>query len=219
MTSGRDGRSGVRAGIAVLAVVLVAAACTDAGDADDAAEPSSATVATTLVTTTSTTALTTTVAPTTTEPLPVLAERFTSMEVSARIVSSGADRFVSMTITEAALAGVPDPGDPLEAAAWCSGVGGAATGPFVVRITGEVAGEIEGGIESFELVSNEPVVVGPSDGDTPSSPVPATLRLELDNGDIETPDAVLLLADEPTTGTFRAETPDGTVVEGAFRCS
>jgi hypothetical protein len=225
----RGGRPGVRAGVATLVAALVMGACS-AGR--DGADSSTATVATTLVTTTTTTVAPSTVtpgtvtpatvAPTTTELLPVLAERLTSVEVSVRIASPRRDRVVSIAATEAALAEVPDPGDPLQAAAWCSGVDGTTTGGsagiFVVRITGEAIGEVDGGIEGFELVSSEPLPVS-TDADTPADPVAARLHLQLDDGDLVAQSAVLMLVGEPSTGTFRAETADSTLIEGAFRCS
>jgi hypothetical protein len=221
VTGRAAGRRNRFVGIAALATVVATAACST-GDTHGAAESDSTAPVVTAPGTSVPLTAPSTVAPTTatntTMPLSTLVERFVSVEVSARVVRAGVDRVVSIAATESELASVPDPDDPLAAAAWCSGVAGLSTDPFVVRVSGDAVGAVDGGIEGFELVSDDEVVVGSPDAGMPADPVPASLTIDLDDGEIVAPDAVLTLGAEPNTGTFRAETADGTLVEGAFRC-
>lgn len=192
--------------------LVVATACSGGDERSDEppAEPSTTVVtdeSTTTVVAPSTTAITTT-----TLPGPALAERFSSIEVSARVVAATDDRVVTISVDDA-LADLPDPGDPAGAAAWCSGVIAPLSGPYVVRITEPAVDRTEGGITGFELVA--PDAPPGLDG---GIPVPAELGVVLASGPLVATDATLTLTGDPAAGAFRGVTDEGTVIEGAFRC-
>ena len=199
--------------------LVVAAACSGSDDRSDESpvDPPTTVVtdgSTTIAVAPSTTATTTT---TTTLPGPPLAERFSSIEVSARVVTATEDRVVTISVDDA-LADLPDPGDPAGAAAWCSGVIAPVSGPYVVRITESAVDRTEGGITGFELVALDPPI-----GLDGGIPVPAELRVALESGPLVATDATLTITPTPTgdpaAGAFRGVTDEGTVVEGAFRCA
>lgn len=81
----------------------------------------------------------------------------------------------------------------------CPAAEGGAAGPTVVRADGD---ERLGAITTFEL----------SDG-------PATARLRIGGRSFEFPDVTLTLEPDGTAGIFAAANPDGTSVDGAFRCT
>jgi len=195
--------------------LVVATACSGGDERSD--EPP-AERSTTVVTEESTTTVvapsttTTTTTTTTTLPGPALAERFSSIEVSARVVAATDDRVVTISVDDA-LADLPDPGDPAGATAWCSGVIAPLSGPYVVRITEPAVDRTEGGVTGFELVA--PDAPPGLDG---GIPVPAELRVVLASGPLVATDATLTLTGDPAAGAFRGVTDEGTVVEGAFRC-
>jgi hypothetical protein len=189
-----------------------AAATTVPADAAGTSPP----VTTATTTTTTTTATTTT----TTLPGPFVDEVLDVVEVSARFLSGdGApDRLVAIA-ADGALAEVPllDVAD--RSPVWCSAArsglgstGGAAEG-FVVRVGPPGVDRSERGLERFELVSAALDPQAPEPG-----PVPATVRIDLDGEPLTTVDAVVMVADDPATGTFRGEFVGGAVIEGAFRC-
>lgn len=213
---GRGRGTPFRTTVAVLAIAASSAACAGDDPGDDGADEPVATVAST----TSTTILIggrADATTTTSAPLPPLSDRFDRVEVSARIVSNGDERVVSIVADETSLAAVDDTADPRRAAAWCSGVAGAATGsapdaPFVVRVDADAAGETTGGVLTFDLVSDGPLAPGATD-------LAAGLVIGLDDTTLTVPGASVVVAADPSTGTFGGETADGVVVEGAYRCA
>lgn len=203
-----------------IVISLIVSACStgddgDAGGGDAPADTAPATTDTTSSTTTSTSTTTTT-----TIPGPLLAEVLAAVEVSARFLPGNGDaERVLAVAADTSLAELPVPDDVDRAPIWCSGVaasdspaGGAVDG-FVVRVGAPGVDRSEGGLEGFELVSAE------LDPDAPEpGPASATVRLDLEGESLATVDAVVTLADEPSTGTFRGEFVGGDVIEGAFRC-
>lgn len=215
----RPARSSV-ASLAAVAAVLVMAAC-DGGDPGPGTIPE-ATAATTVPLPPTTAADVTTVPPTTV-PGPRLSDRLDLIDVSARW--SAVDEVLSAGV-EASLADVVVPeGDPARTglAVRCSPVDGlapAVTDGLVVRLAEPKLDRSEGGLTAFELVAAAGVA-GLLPGDTASAGVltdAVAVRFEVDGESRTTVVATVVVDEDPTTGSFRGELADGSVIEGAYRC-
>lgn len=238
----------MRSAAALVLLPMTLLACAS-GDDTSSPETTPAPVTTTAPAPTSTTTLP---AATTIPDGPVLADRIDVVEVSLRIVSSpgsGDDALVaSIAVGRSDLADVPDPGEPVGAAAWCSGLdatpdvevdddavpdAGAVpdTDPDAIPDTDPDAipdAVPDGGV--FVVRVSEPAV-GTSVGglerfeltaaELPDGidPVAATVEIAVDGEPIVVPDASMSVLGDPSAGTFRGTAADGTVVEGAFRCA
>lgn len=201
-----------------LLVLAVSAACASSDDDGATTIETPATASTTVAPTTTVAAATTT---TTTEPAgPSLAERFTRIELSARLVGADGSRVVALAVSDG-LDAVVDPGDPTAAPAWCTPLltptDAPIGAPFTVRISEPAVDQADGGLTGFELTVDHTADDPPGPGT-----VPASVEIELDGEARRSVSATLTLGDtaagEAATGVFRAEFDDGTVLEGAYRC-
>lgn len=165
---------------------------------------------------------TTAAPPPTTQPPPPplpganLAERVGSIEVSARW--SGADQVLSLAADESLVEVMIPEDDPgrIRLAARCSPVDGLAPSVaegLVVRLTERVVDRSTAGFQGFELVANGSMVGSLAD------PTEVSLRVEVDGEARTSVSATAVVDEDPTTGSFRGQFADGSVIEGAYRCS
>lgn len=149
-------------------------------------------------------------------PGPNLAERLDSIEVSA--LWTAGEGVLSVAADESLVSVTVPSGETgrLGLAARCSPVDGLAPGTsdgLVVRVVEPAVDRRAGGLEGFELVATAPVagaVVAPTE---------ASIRVEIDGESIASSAATVIVDEDPATGSFRGELPDGSVIEGAYRCA
>lgn len=195
-------------------LIAVLAACSGGDPGPGTIPPATAAPATTAPATT-TLLPPTTAAPPTTVPGPLLSERVGAIEVSARW--SGVDELLAVA-ADASLAEVAIPeADPgrVRLAARCSPVDGLAPSVdegLVVRVVEPVVDRSAGGLTGFELVATGPMTGSLAD------PAEVSIRFEIDGEGRTTISATAVVDEDPTTGSFRGELADGSVIEGAYRC-
>lgn len=205
---------------AAVAAVLVATGCAG-GDPGPGTIPE-ATAATTVPSGPATTVAPAT-APPTTIPGPRLADRLDLVEVSARW--SAVDEVLSAAAEESLADVVVPEGDPgrVQMSVRCSPVDGlapAVTDGLVVRLAEPDLDRSAGGLTAFELVAAAGVA-GLVPGDSASAGVltdAVAIRFEVDGEPRTTIAATVVVDEDPTTGSFRGELADGSVIEGAYRC-
>lgn len=209
----------VVASLAAAAVMLALGVGCDGGDPGPGTLPPATTAPATAA---PTTAAPTTV-PRTTVPALTLADRLDLVEVSARW-SASAELLSAAIGPSLAEIVIPDT-DPgrVRMAVRCSTIDGLApmvTDGLVVRVAEPYLDESEGGLTEFELVAAAGVA-GLVPGDSASANMltdAVAIRFAVDGRSLTTVAATVLVDEDPTTGSFRGELADGSVIEGAYRC-
>jgi hypothetical protein len=144
-------------------------------------------------------------------PESVIGDQVASIEVSARMLDGDTESVWTISVGRSTLDTVEALGAE-QSVAWCTGSAEAdGAAPYLVRIGPPAVDTATGAVERFEIVAAHDVV-GPGS-------VGAVLDAVVDGRSLTANDAVLDLLDDRGAGTFRAITPDGVLIEGAFRCT
>jgi hypothetical protein len=187
---------------ALVAAIALLVAC---GGTSSEVEGTPATETTVTVVTTSTTEP---------EPVPMLSEVLSFIEVSVRIGAGEEAEVVALAVDVETLSQI-ELSEPPQAPAWCSGAASDLSDTdrvesFYIVLKDPAIDATLGGAERFELTATDAAL-----GDEISA---ARIVLVVGGNQFEVTKGELDLGETFTSGTFRGRTADGTLIEGAFLC-